>query len=509
MNETSNNPSQPGFASRLFRWALSWRILRRTLITLAVMLTLIAAIYTEENWRGQRAWAQCKRDLIAAGYEMDWHNLIPPPVPDEQNVFKAPHMQEWFVRPTGFASTATTGAPNSLQALLTHPNLAFFGKESRITNAVAANEFLDWSRQFTPEFDLIRTALQRPSARMEGDYSKPFEMPIPNFVMLRCLAQTFAQRAHCHLLLGQPNAALADLTFIHATRKLLFGQSPGKPMTLVAAMIHVAITGLYTSIIEEGLHNHAWQEAQLLALESQLAELNLPATVYEAFSCELTASSHAFEHEPFSKLMNLSLVVTNQKQTQGIWHELWNRIKGWRSHLYDAAPRGWLLQNMVTHARLERLILESMQGYDTNMQPQRMQAAQQKLEAELERPSRFNLIARIAIPNFFKARLTTARNQTTVSQARIVCALERFHRAQGQYPETLAALSPQFLTSVPNDLIGGQPFKYRRHPDGSALLYSIGWNETDDGGTAVLTSGNNPTPELTQGDWVWTLSPAK
>ena len=50
---------------------------------------------------------------------------------------------------------------------------------------------------------------------------------------------------------------------------------------------------------------------------------------------------------------------------------------------------------------------------------------------------------------------TLAYQQTRVNEALIACALERYHLANGQYPETLAALAPQFLEKIPNDLIGG------------------------------------------------------
>ena len=69
-----------------------WRILRRVLITLAVFATLIALFYTEEDWRGKRAWENCKRELEANGVVLDWNAYIPPPVPDDQNFFMAPKM---------------------------------------------------------------------------------------------------------------------------------------------------------------------------------------------------------------------------------------------------------------------------------------------------------------------------------------------------------------------------------------------------------------------------------
>ncbi|MGC3959292.1 MAG: hypothetical protein QM813_15525 [Verrucomicrobiota bacterium] len=500
MNESQPHP-RPNRLKQLRAWLFSWRTIRRALVTLAALITLLATFYTIENWRGQRAWEERKHDLIAAGYEMDWNKLIPPAIPDEQNIFKAPHMQEWFVR-QGFSVTGQNDQPpTNFLSTLKHPSQHLFGKESHITNTTTATDFLAWSEQFETEFTQIHVALQRPYARIGGDYTRPYEILIPNMVALRNLAQTFAQRAHCHLLLNQPAAALNDLTFIHAMRKLLLGQPTGKPMTLVAAMIHVAITGLYTSIIEEGLQLHAWQEPQLFALESQLAELNLPGPVYEGLRCELTATSHTFEHEPFDKLLALSSVVTKasqaspQKSLLGSWRD-WS--KGLKLKAYNLAPRGWLFQNLAVCTSLERMVLESVRGCQTNIHPKEIKTALDKLQTELERTSLFNLIAKVAIPNFYKALQTTARNQTSVNQARIACALERYHQAHRQYPDSLAALRPQFLATIPNDLIGNQPLKYRHEADGGFTLYSVGWNETDDDGKAA--------PNLENGDWIWRSS---
>ena len=105
---------------------------------------------------------------------------------------------------------------------------------------------------------------------MDGDYSQPYEIPIPNFVTVRAVAQMLAQRAQCYLLLGQPDKALEELTLMHDLCRLLEGAPTGKPMTLVAAMINVAVTGLYVDTIAEGFQWHAWQEPQLAALQEQL-----------------------------------------------------------------------------------------------------------------------------------------------------------------------------------------------------------------------------------------------
>ena len=56
-----------------------WRILRRILIALAMLATLIAIFYTEEDWRGKRAWENYKHESEAKGEKLDWQAFVPPP----------------------------------------------------------------------------------------------------------------------------------------------------------------------------------------------------------------------------------------------------------------------------------------------------------------------------------------------------------------------------------------------------------------------------------------------
>jgi hypothetical protein len=64
----------------------------------------------------------------------------------------------------------------------------------------------------------------------------------------------------------------------------------------------------------------------------------------------------------------------------------------------------------------------------------------------------------------------------------------------------LFALAPQFIEKIPHDIIGGQPLHYRRTEDGKFLLYSVGWNETDDDGLDLWQKNSF---DYTKGDWVW------
>ena len=61
--------------------------------------------------------------------------------------------------------------------------------------------------------------------------------------------------------------------------------------------------------------------------------------------------------------------------------------------------------------------------------------------------------------------LKAAAAQTAADQAAIACALERYRLANGRFPENLQALVPTFAAHLPNDVITGESYKYRRTAD--------------------------------------------
>jgi hypothetical protein len=155
---------------------------------------------------------------------------------------------------------------------------------------------------------------------------------------------------------------------------------------------------------------------------------------------------------------------------------------------FDLLPRGWSLQNVVVCANLQEQIIESLASANQQITPHKIDEAVQEVKRTLDHPawSPFKWLAAIALPSASRACKTLVQTQTKVGQARIACALERYRLAHGEYPETLAPLVPQFMDKIPNDVVGGHPPHYRRNPDGTFLLYSIGWSEQDHGGRTNL-----------------------
>jgi len=352
-----------------------------------------------------------------------------------------------------------------------------------------AAEYLRWSDQFAPAFDEIREALKRPYAMVPGDYSEPYLMPIPNFVTMRWLAQTLAQRVQCHILIGEPGKALPDLTLMHDVCRILEHQPTGRPMTLVEAMINVAITGLYTETVKNGLRNHCWNEAELATLQAQLKEDNLRPYLIEAFRDERVHTVRLGERANFEKLLNGELFGYHQKRPL---------LENLGAHMaFGLIPQGWIFQNLKLAVKLNQNLIESTDESSAQISPKKIESAMREMKSVTEHRTPFNLLASISVPNFTKAFQTFAYNQTMANETQIVCALERYHLARGGYPESLEYLVPQFMDKIPGDVISVEGLHYRRTNTGSFILYSVGWNETDDDGRPG--SLNDPK----NGDWVW------
>ncbi len=573
------------------------RVWRRVIFWAACLATIVALFYSEEKVRGKRAWEKCRLELEAKGARLEWATYIPPPVPDEQNIFKAPKMSGWFVKESSaqgpnqsskgtkdrpfsqilsppFVNTnpvlvaelhaektgvevssdkfsavwrlASPTARGQAQKLLRNalgqsatgvielfvaravdqikpsqiaveaeklptaerirelfpdnkelPGRVGLRVEASESNSfrvwlrpppLAAADYLTFTDQAASDFELIRSALKRPHARMDSDYQHPFAMPIPNFVTVRTVAQVLGQRAQCYLLTGHPEAALRELTLLHDLRRLLKEEPSGKPTTLVAAMIDVAITGLYAHIIADGFRLQGWREPQLLALQQQLKDIDLLVPFLGSMESERAGVCHTLEATSPGELIHLFYSGRPKPS-------LWENIKNPEYWLLTWAPRGWVYQNMAAFAFMHQRLLGSVDLGSHRVLPGKAEDFTREMQTTVEHFSPYTFLAATFIPNYLKASQTMARNQTMVNEALVACALERYRVAQGKHPETLDALVPQFADRLPNDLINGQPLKYRRTADGSFVLYSVGWNEVDDGGV--------PGKTVPEADWVW------
>jgi hypothetical protein len=159
-----------------------------------------------------------------------------------------------------------------------------------------------------------------------------------------------------------------------------------------------------------------------------------------------------------------------------------------------------LYQNEVARCRLfQEVLLKAADPEQHRVHPENCR--EQFAKSVLGKRNPYNLFAWMLFPAIQKSVERCADGQTSVDLAVVACALERYRLAHGEYPETLEPLAPQLLAKIPLDIMTGAPLMYRRTDPGHFVLYSVGWNGTDDGGAVVLKKSGGA--DLEKGDWVW------
>ena len=140
---------------------------------------------------------------------------------------------------------------------------------------------------------------------------------------------------------------------------------------------------------------------------------------------------------------------------------------GLRERLKDAALRRFARKGIDNVREAAQLSHAELQTWSS--QHQRLRGVEHELL-----PTR--LIS--GVENAVIARTNTA---THADALRALVALDLYHKTHGVYPETLDALTPEFLDTVPIDAYAAAPLRYSPK-NGSYTMYSIGPSGQDDGG---------------------------
>lgn len=478
------NPEKPSFSDpllnlprKVFGWLFSWRTMRRCLIGLAVLITLVALGLTEEHWRGKRAWQKFKAEQEAKGEPLDLAAFLPPPVPDEQNFLMTPLLAPLFdCRFDPVLQTNVWRNPQAVERLrglvpdqgkravgignrrmakridlaawqAFYQTSGLYPKPSQ-PQSPAADVLLALTR-FEAELAELRGASQRPYAQFKARREDALNVPFLHYGVMKTLARTLTLRAVAELQSQRSDDALADVLVSYR-----LADSLQKEPTLMALLVRVALMELTVQAVWEGLIDHQWSEPQLIRLQEKLRSLDLLKDYRYTMRGE-----RAYGNAMLERMQPL--------------HSLWART----------VLGGFYYQNQLAlnqlYPELAVPIVDVERHY---INISLLDQHSQKVKGQLTGYHPYTIFAKMLIPAFSSSAKKVGAAQATIDQALVACALERYRLANGQYPETLAALTPQFLAKVPPDLMDGKPMRYRREADGTYVLYSVGLNGKDDGG---------------------------
>ena len=509
------------------RWVCCWRNFKRALFGLACLATLIALFYAEEDWRGWHAWNQFKHEWEAKGEKFDFKDFVPPPVPDDQNFALTPIVYTSYGsmltrdgklipykdRDTDFVNRLempvtrndsdwpTNSGGSWEKAMLTDlkPWQDYYRNLALTTNlfpvapqpqSPAADVLLALSK-YDPVIEELRAASKLPYSRFPLEYDKddPAAILLPHLAVMKRCVRILHLRVTAELQAGQSEKALDDVKLM-----LSLNQSIRTEPILISHLVRIAMAAITIEPVYEGLAEHKWSDAQLAGLDAELGGLDFLAD-YE-FSMRGERIFGISETEYLRRSRNLRAMSFNDQGDPS--------SPPFSDLGFHLAPSSFFYRSELTIARMhQQWTLPLVDITNRVVSPKKVSQNTAAADKALQHGWPYNILARMIFPAAGNAVFQYVRAQSSVDLARTAIALERYRLAHGEYPESLDALALQFIAKVPYDVIGGQPLKYRRTNDGQFVLYSVGWNERDDGGVVVFNKGSTQAVNRDEGDWVW------
>ena len=339
----------------------------------------------------------------------------------------------------------------------------------------------------------LRSASQRPYSRYAVfyDLENPWAILLPHLARMKAACLRLQLRACAELAAGQSDKAFDDVNLM-----LYLTDSVKEEPFLISYLVRASCLQIAAQPLWEGLAEHRWSEAQLQQLQDRFRQLDFLADLQRPLAAERAAGVLTAQLLAIGKYSLNCLGGADESDPAS--------PNDFEDFLGKIIPRGWYDREKLNYCALHRMELEgTFDPARKRVSPDQIESNRIELERALSggRYKRFihhRVVAALLLPALRNIAHRSAEAQTAANQAAIACALERHRLANGQFPEKLDALVPQFISQLPNDVLTGEPYKYRLTGGGQFVLYSVGWNEKDDGGTPGKSIFDDK-----QGDWVW------
>jgi hypothetical protein len=503
------------------RSLFSWKNFRRFLFGAACLLTMLVVILTEENIRGKVAWRRELERLQAKGESVDFHDFIPPQIPDDKNLAMIPLLQPLYdfkPGPHGNIEWQDTNGLSRLQAISIDAQGngkkrmeldAGSLEKGALANIASCASFYEGNTNYPqapasaspPEIILVALSKynsevkeirngsdSRADCRFSIHYEMqpPWSILLPHLATIRSLGRIFEMRGIAEIAATNSDAALRDFRVA-----LCLSDAVSREPFLISHLVRIASLGTSLMIVQEGLGLHVLTPDELDKIGSALGGINLLAEYERCLGGERAFSVGGLEFLTRAGAKFDPNAILSDNQSGNI--------------LLKFMPSGWIYQNMTLMAQLhDEYTFRTVDSKAHRIYPDIAAAGKKALEHLHRSPN--TIFVRLLMPSLEKAAMRSGRMQTYLDEARVACALEKFRIEHGSFPDELQKLVPNYATELPADLVDGKPLRYRKGSDGGYVLYSIGWNQKDDGGaTAIKQNSKNGSIDETEGDWVWKM----
>lgn len=490
-------------------------------IVLGIVL-LTTFLWQEENRRGKRIWEETCARLRAAGEPVELADIIPPMIPDEENVAAAPIFAEVFQdkeRAQFYRMAMAISSANPLDAEGTRmsPPLwkplapedmshvvewrdylrACFPAQEPAAEMSPADEVLHFLQPWEVELQEVRQALERPRCRWPLHYETLAPLDGSMFSSLLGLNMMMRPRLVALAAIGDGRAHV-DGVICQLRVAELFNSDC---MYLIGHLMRMTTDTLALRSLQNCLPALHLEDGTLLALQRQLERIQM-SDVKKVYREELVYDVHLALHvtpEQLKQWLDTKVMVVSP--LRGHWPDkLGDAAEASYPIMMACRPEGWrLMDGATTAAFMHDEVLPCIDEVAGTILPSKV--AHMSIVAKKNHDSAGWLsLARLESGFSTGSMLAkAARHQTLAREVVLWCAIERFRLKHGRLPEKLEELTPAFVNKLPVDPVNGLALQYVRKGEANYLLYSIGWNLKNDGGEERKATED--------GDWVWASDP--
>ena len=465
------------------------KILKRLLIIAVCIVTLVTLFYSWTNWWGARKLSTALAVLREKNEPTRFEELVPPPVPDVDNVAAAPVFQEVFASAKDsrlgkldLPWKKITGEPEPGESTI-HFTARFLNPNFKGDDQAAGELVLKSLAPSAPLLEEVAQAVRRPGACWALDYSKGFELSLPHLSAMTNTSKVLQLRAQAELAAGRPENAFQDVQTL-----LALARAAGSGDFLISLLVEASILNRTSQVISDGLDRRSWTDAQLADLSSELFRPDLMALLSDALRLE-----RALVFRIDLKKHPEVLLLVQSSDTGKLKNPTALRVAA------TLWPEGWLNEDKAGY-------IGTIQRYiDAVKHPTELPTTLAEIEAARAGPSVWNKIrnplSQVTMPALAGPAKRIAATQTILRSLATACAVERYRMAHGRLPAILEDLVPSFLPSVSIDPLTGKPLCYKPSETGSFLIYGTGWDQTDNSGSGVTSMTSLSTKTMDQPNW--------
>ncbi len=495
---SSTSPIEPPAKSTRRR-----RYLVCALFVAACLATLIIALFIEEKIRGRAAWRAYETAAKARGVKLDFADYVSPKISNAENfaaipvfdaVFRASDAKEKIPTPFKLPDVAGVKEPRLSDPvkqerldLAAWQNFFVETKLLSVAGDSAAADVLRALDTFAAPLAQLSEAGTRPHCRFPVHWENLYAALLPHLEILRAASRLYALRLTAHLALGQSEAAYEDFR-----DGLRLTTVTVEDPSLISGLVRIAMASTMENAVWDGLAGRQWADPELRKIEADLAKVDWLKDYVFAMGSERGFSNSTTD-----------VLIENPRQLAEVIHATHGGGPPSGGIGFSLYPTGWFYQNKV---RSNHYFDEMLSRIDPGARRYFGDRGIDSLDGDLKSLPRrtYYLLVALLAPALETVEKKYVQAATITELARLACALERYRLARETFPQALADLTPDFLASVPAEIVSGEAYRYRRTDDGSFVLYSTGLDLRDDGG--VIDPKKKSAKDQT--DWVWRY-PAK